>query len=152
MARRARRRDYKAEYARRISGYQQRHPGATRAAARGHQPSEYQARVARYRELHPGASRAQAAGHRSAADLPPAIRKAARQGGYVSFIGVDRQADGTWRRASFTVGDADGEREFLLGPRQLGKLAAIGGLIASSGVMLLGGKYLQAMIEWETKQ
>lgn len=71
----------------------------------------------------------------------------------MSFIGFDRQPDGTWRRASFTIGDpASGEREFVLGPNLHGpggldKLRQIADAIAASGVLFFGGKYLQAMIE-----
>lgn len=138
----ARKRNYAAEYARRQQLARERGFG-----------SYYRERVTRAQQQRPGVSRAAAAGHRSAADLLRALRRAPVEGTMVSFIGIDRQRDGTWRRASFTLLTPDGEeREFILGPHAHGpggldRLGQASAIIDSRGLFLIGGKYLQAMIE-----
>lgn len=131
-------RDYAAEYARRQA----------RAKAAGF-GSYYEQRIARATAKRPGISRSQARGHRSVADVLRAIQSAPG-GTQVSFMGLDRQADGTWRRASILLlaGDGSSETEFVLGPRQLRRLPEIEQAIGSAGFAVLGAEYMQEMVEW----
>jgi hypothetical protein len=139
----ARRRDYAAEYAARQA----------RARAAGH-PSYYAKRVAGYQARHPGASRSAARGHgsrgeRAADDL---LRTLSRlpSGSSVHFAGTDRQPDGTWRTARFDVfaGDGSAEHTFEISEDALDMLPSIRDAIASSGFVVLGADYLETMVEW----
>jgi hypothetical protein len=146
-------------YQRRIRLYLERHPGATRQEARGHKPpkgkSEYQRRIERAQKRSPGITRRQAAGHgtpdeKRATALLRAIRKAHKET-VVSFLGLDRQADGTWRRAGFDLMNGDLE-SFEFGGDALRRLPEIADVLAASGLMVLGAKYLQQMVEWVEQQ
>lgn len=143
-----------SSYEKRIRRYLEQHPGATRQQARGHRPpkgrSEYAVRVERYLARNPRATRAEAAGHRSGADLERALRSADPQT-RVAFNGLDRQPDGSWRRASFVLFAPDEpEREFIVGPSraQLRRLPRIAAIIDDRGLQTLGADYLQKMVEW----
>ncbi len=116
----ARKRDYAAEYARRVAGV----PRGERQAARGHKlpagvRSEYQKRVA---GTAPGSEARAAAAGSATRSSSPRWRARAGEG---SLVGIDpgrseRNADGTWRVVYVTVLGADGtERTFRLAGRQL---------------------------------
>ncbi len=132
----ARRRDYKAEYARRVR----------RARERGY-TGYYPERIERAQKRHPGISRGDARGHGSGVSgflrqirrLPP--------GSSVSFTGIDRQSDGTWRRARFDVfpGDGADESTTIVAPRDLGRLGEIRDALAATGILVLGAQYLARM-------
>ena len=142
-------------YERRIRRYLEAHPGASRQEARGHKPppgkSEYRQRVERAQARVPGISRRAAAGHatrdeRTALRLLRRIPKLHRDT-IVSFLGLDRQADGTWLRASFDLLNG-GIESFVFGGEGLRYLGRIADALAASGVMVLGAQYLQQMAEW----
>lgn len=155
MARR--RRAPESAYERRIRRYLEAHPGATRQEARGHRPpkgrSEYRERIARAERKRPGISRSAAAGHPSAEE-----RRAARffdrlrgegPDTLVMFVGLDRQADGTWRRAGIDVFPADGDAYSIeLSARNLPRLRELQAVLSSIGVAPIGAKYLQRMLAW----
>lgn len=151
----ARPRRQESAYQRRIRLYLERHPGATRQQARGKQPGfEYQQRIERAQQRSPGISRRQAAGHgtrdeRQLQALLRAIRKAGRNepDTIVSFLGLDRQPDGTWNRAGFDL--LDGEMlSFDFGGDALARLPEVADAVSAAGLMLLGAKYLQMMIDY----
>lgn len=116
----ARKRDYRAEYQRRVAGTA---PGsAARQAARGHHvaagETEYRRRVAGARTP---AERRVAAGHGSLADLNRFLRRHG-EGALVSIdpSGSERDPQGQWRRVHVLVLDENGdEHVFRLSGRQL---------------------------------
>lgn len=142
-------------YERRIRRYLELHPGATRQEARGHRKaagkSEYQTRIERAQAKRPGISRAAAAGHgsRDERQVAALLRELGRthKDTIVSFLGLDRQADGTWRRAGFDL--LDGELlSFEFGGEALRRLPEVADAITAAGLTLLGAKYLQQMVDW----
>lgn len=138
----ASRRDHAAEQARR-----------NRAARKAGFANRYQQRLARARAAHPGVTTREARGHGRlgvAAAFRRRLARASRDPDAVlSFIGDDRQADGSWRAASFTFLDEQGEEEFLFStPTQLAGLPAIAEAISGSGIFLIGVKYFQKLVAW----
>lgn len=65
----------------------------------------------------------------------------------VSFLGLDRQPDGTWRIASFNLYNGE-MSSFQFDGAGLGLLPAIADRISAAGLMMLGAKYLQQMAAW----
>ena len=114
-----RKRDYAAEYARRVAGTPR--GSLERSRARGHRvpagETEYRRRVRLYSERHPGASPQQARGHRSAKDL----EKALKEGSLVSVLATQRDPKtGRLLRVEIQVIDPDGsERTYILEGRTL---------------------------------
>ena len=128
MARAPRGGSWKAEYAQRIARFQERHPGASRSAARGHGR----------------------AGEREADRLIRRFRRGLPEGSDVHFTGTDRQPDGTWHGARFDVfaGDGSFEDTFEIPEDALARLPAIRDAIAATGVAVLGAAYFEKMLDW----
>lgn len=135
-----RRRDYKAEYARRQAG----------ARTRGFQ-GYYGERLSRARARHPGISTGAARGHARPSER--AVDRFLRQirklppGSTVSFTGTDRQPDGTWNTARFDVFPGDGTDETTTTVTDLDRLAEIRDALAATGILVLGAKYLARMAQ-----
>jgi hypothetical protein len=67
----------------------------------------------------------------------------------VHFAGTDRQPDGTWRTARFDVLGGDGtEATYIIDEDALGRLPEIRDVLAATGIAVLGGDYLETMVEW----
>lgn len=138
----ARRRDYRAEAARRNE----------LARERGY-ASYYQERLARARRAHPRISTAAARGHASAQEKEVArlIRRIKRMGpgDQIAFTGIDRQPDGTWKRGWFDIIPADDPLEVyvidadVLMPR----LSEIADAAADTGIAVIGAQYMAKMAE-----
>ena len=135
----ARRRDYRAEAARRTE----------LARARGYS-SYYQERLARARKAHPRISTSAARGHATPAErevnrllrtirrLPPDAQ--------VAFTGIDRQKDGTWRVGRFDILTDDGDEFFEIDADVLEKrIKEIADALAATGIAVIGAKYMATM-------
>ena len=119
----ARRQGFSNYYAKRVSRAEAARPGISRRAARGHPRG----------------------GERSAAALIRAIRRMPKDG-QISFMGTDRQADGTWNSAWF--GLLPGDEEYTISQDGLYQLSYIADVIAATGITVLGAKYLASMITY----
>ena len=143
----ARARNYKAELAARNA----------RARAAGFK-SYYEQRIARAQRAYPGISRSAARGHAPAAEsealrLIRLIPKLESDTNF-TFVGIDRQPDGTWLTARFDVIESRGERNieeltFLVGPAGHRQLPNVANALRDSGWAALGAKYLT---EWVQNQ
>ena len=135
----ARRRDYRAEAARRNE----------LARSRGY-ASYYQERLARARKAHPRISTSAARGHATPAErevnrllrtirrLPPDAQ--------VAFTGIDRQKDGTWRVGRFDVLSDEGDLHFEIDADVLEKrIGEIADALAGTGIAVIGAKYMATM-------
>lgn len=142
----ARRRNYRAEAARRNELARQR--GFA---------SYYEERIARARRQHPGITRRAARGHatpgeRAANRLERDLKKLPADS-MIAFTGIDRQADGTWRRARFDVLNPDGtDQTYIVDGPALGRLPHIADAIGDSGISVLGAKYLAQMADSEQQE
>lgn len=132
----ARRRDYRAEAARRNE----------LARSRGYS-SYYQERLARARKTRPGISRAAARGH-GTLDEREALRlirlvPQLNPDSMIAFTGTDRRKDGTWRVGVFDVlTDDRGDMQFRIGESGLYLLTAAANAIRDAGWANLGAQYL----------
>lgn len=136
----ARRRDYKAEAARRNE----------LARERGY-ASYYQERLTRAKKSRKGISKAAARGH-GTADERAALRfirmiPRLNPDAMIAFTGTQRQKDGTWLVARFDVLTDNGDFIFEVGPTGHNLLAAIADTISKTGWANLGAQYLSLMAD-----
>lgn len=135
----ARRRDYRAEAARRNE----------LARSRGFS-NYYAERVARARKQHPGISKAAARGHGSPAEkeVNRMLRKIRKlpPDAQMAFTGIDRQKDGTWLLGRFDVLTDDGDEMFEIDADVLEKrIKEIADALAATGIAVIGAKYMAQM-------
>lgn len=137
-------RDYRSESARRNE----------RARAAGFR-NYYEQRLARAQTAHgKRVTRAQARGHGGLGKLQRLRRaiKAAGDEGMVDFIGLDRNADGSWNEGEISVFDG-GETRIRFHKDELDLLPRALKILDESGLTLIGGlKYLRQLVDWVEKR
>lgn len=106
------------------------------------------------KRAHPGISNRAAAGHPSAEEREITRffdrLRGESSDSQVMFVGLERQPDGTWRRAGVDVFPADGSEPYSveLSQQNLARLRELQNVLAGAGITPIGAKYLQAMVDW----
>lgn len=117
--------------------------------------SAYTERIARAEARYPDMSRRFYRGHRTPDErailaFARAVRRSP-EGSQVLFAGIERQPDGTWRVGRFDLLPGDGSDIVAIEVEPSPLWHEIEAAMTAAGIVPIGGKYLQAMLEWIDK-